>query len=565
MAYLMKTWRNALGWLTNPGKISQNNVKGKHWLGLRGSAYLFTLRLQGVDDPLGADAIWDATYGGQAGIKAQVNGKEQTACLHDALRDHPFLMYKPDPNIPARETDDPRTFSEVVIWIPAKHWKNEEKQSGYQFQKMVSRLRYNHQRDFKNLLYPERGVRYCIMPDPSLKPDEVVCQFGLSVFIPSADDEPHSNLSLRKGGKGYPLPDWIFFEQGKRITRPFGLYPDQQYLQLGYEREHSCLTPPTWLEQQQGFLQLRVLDATGDDRQQYADDEYITNDGQPQYGHGGRLVCHYHAVGTPEDCLTLEVIPHSSIADRIREAGGSASAVLRGLTIGRGSRRTANGDSYCLLLAGLVLPKLDIAGTITSWQLHFDHRGKLLETQEAAQGYGLRFSAQIHAANIEWQRSDMPRAERLQTPVELDCQGTPFSLQPAPVAVEQYALLKLPSVLPLPLDDQPCTLGRPDGKDPSNKERHIPLDLLDKAGTLLDAHGKDFGRSLNYLGFSARHIGLTVRDGVLQVRQLSSSPTYVLDQNSKLRDTLDADQEVNLQVGEQLLVGSYWLYFDRQH
>lgn len=557
----MKKWRNILGWLGNPRTISQPNHTDNHWLDSRGSAYLFTLHLRGVNNPLSDDAIWDATYGGQAGIKAQVDGKWQTACLHDTLRDHPFIMNKPDPNNPDRWTDDPRTFSDVVVWIPAKHWQNEEKQGGYQFQKMVSRLTYNHQRDFKNLLHSERGARYCIMPDQTLKPDEVMCQFGLSVFIPCADDHPHSDLSLRKGGKGHPLPTWVFFEEGKRITRPFGLYPAQQYLQLGYKREDSCITPPVWFSsQQQGFLQLRTVD----EHNQYADEESITPDGEPETGYDGRIICHYRAVQTPEDRLTLEVIPHSPLADRIRETGGNASAILSGLTIGRGRRRNPSGDNFRLLLAGLVLPKLDIAGSIASWQLHFDQWGRLLGAQEAIQGYGLRLFANTHATNITWQRPDMETPEPLHPPVELNCQGVPFALLSAPVASEQYALLKLPQVLPLPLDDQPCTLGRADGTNPNDQERHIPLGLLDKAGTLLDAQGKDFGRSLNYLGFSAKHIGVTVKAGVLQVRQLSHSPTYVLDKNGKLRDTLDADQETSLQVGEQLLVGSYWLHFDRQ-
>lgn len=555
---MKKLWQ----FLVNPGLVSKPHHAKTHWLGLHGSEYLFTLCLKGVDDPLGDDAIWDKQYGGQAGIHADIKGKSQTTCLHDALRDHPRITVKPDANDPARLENDPRTFSDVLIRIPVKRWNNEDKQGGFQIQRMVSRLTYNHQRDFDNLLHPDRGAHYCVMPDNTLADDEVICQFGLSVYIPSPDDEPHSELSLRTAGKGYSFPSWIFFEEGKRRTRPFGLYPRQAYLQLGYEREHTCIIPPVWFQHKQGFLQLRLLEDT---RQQFADDEFTISSSQPAYGHGGRIVCHYHAVDTPEDQLALEIIPHSSIADRIREKGGDAGAVLSGLTIGPSRRRTPSGEHFRLLLVGLVLPRPDVTNPIAGWQLHFDQQGKLLNTPEAQQGYGLQLGAQTQQEGVWWQRSDMATPELLHPPLELDCQNIHFKFYPAPVAAEHYALLALPSVAAFPLDDQPCTLGRPDGNTATPQGRHISLDLLDKTGTLYDAQGHALERSINYLGFSAQHIGLQMCNGLLQVRQLSySSPTYVLDKNGKLRDTLDIDNEITLQIGEQLLVGSYWLHFDKQ-
>ena len=562
----MKIQWNLLGLLLNPRRLSQPNRTNKRWLDVQGDAYLFTLHLQGVDDPLADDAIWDKQYGGQSGIRTGIGGKAQSTCLHDALRDHPCIMTKIDANNSDRLEDDPRTFSDVLVRIPAKHWNNEAKQGGYQIQRMVSRLTFNHKRDFKNLLNPERGVHYCVMPDDYLQEGEVSCQFGLSVYIPAADEKPHSDLSLRKAGKGYPFPHWIFFEEGKKRKRAFGLYKNQAYLQLGHGRKNTCITPPIWFNQHQGFIQL-ILDGDENDRQQYADGKYIVASSEPEYGYGGRIVCRYHAVETPEDQLALEIISHSLIADRIREEGGDAGAVLRGLTIAPSRRRRTTGDSFRLLLVGFALPRLDIAGTIASWRLNFNCQGGLVEPKEMPPQHGLQFSAQAQQASVWWQCPDMAAPEPLQPPLELDCSGIPFKLHPAPVSTEHYALLALPSVLPLPLDGQPCTLGRPNGNIPNTQGRHIALDLLDKAGTLQNEQGEALEKSMNYLGFSSQHIGLQIHNGELQVRQMSTrSPTYVLDTSGKLRETLEAgdDREITLQVGEQLLVGAYWLYFDRQ-
>lgn len=564
--------------LFDPGRLTKSptDTSGQ-WLGVNGSEHLFTLHMHGVSNVLDADAIWDKRYGGQVGIMTEVEGKARATCLYDALQDHPRIVPAADKKDPSRLDYSPRTFTDVVVWIPERPWRNEASQGGHKFSVMVNRLAFAHRRDFKNQLNPERGPQYCIMPDPQLEADEVVCQFGLSVFIPAANDEQVAELVLRKGGQGYSLTPWIFYEQGRRVTRPFGLYPGQQYLQLGPDRQQSCTTPPIWFGHGKGVLQLSLAGESADEagllyqqRQQYADGQYVQEAREPETGFGGKVVCPYHAVGNRAERLDLEVKPLEPAAERLQSSGDDtdANAILAGLTIiGPAFQAKPSDGKFRLLLRGVGLPRwaAEMAPNLGGWELLFDCNGGLLTPDQARAGYGLRLSAQSGQANVLWQTPDMAAARTLQPPLELNCQGQLFRLTPSPIASEYYALLALPWPRALSLDSGLCILGRPDGSQLTNHgEQHLGLDLLDKPGTLLDTSGQAFGRSLNYLGLSARHVGLRVQNGMLHVQQMSaSSPVYILDQDSALLGSLAAgeDREVVLPPDGQLLVGNYWLQF----
>lgn len=554
----------------DPSKLTQQPLdKQRQWLGVSGSEHLFTLQMRGVRNVLDADAIWDKQYGGQQGITTEVDGQLRTTCLYEALQDHPRIVPEADKLDQQRLDYAPRTFTDVVVWIAERQWRNEACQGGHKFAVMVNRLAFAHRRDFKHLLYPERGPQYCVMPDAQLADDEVVCQFGLSVFIPAQGDELIAELLLRKQGQAAALPEWVFYEQGKQIRRAFGLYRGQQYLQLSMERQHSCIQPPLWFQHGQGSLQLSLAAEAGNtsgllyqQRQQFADGQYVQEAASPELGAEGRVVCAYFAVDDGNERLDVEVIPVDAVQASMPVDEDDASTILAGLTIfAPPVQMESQLQPYQLRLLGFALPRLDsVAAQLGGWALCLDAKGKVLNTATSACS-GLRLVARRGDPQLTWQLADGAPTLITQLPVALEWQG--FSLQASPLADEYYALLHLPEAQTWALYEQSYSVGRPDGQ--AEGRLHLSLDALDQPATLLDQQGKGFARSLNYLGLSARHIGLQVSDGQLQVQQLSSSsPVYILDQSSALLGRMAAGEvaEVSLPAGGQLLLGNYWLQFD---
>lgn len=568
----MKDWLKAI---RDPGRISRRGkTQGRQWLEITGSEYLFTLRLQNVANPLDDGGLWDSKYGGQDDIRAKVGERQLSNRLYEALRDHNRVVKKVDSAQAGRFDYDHRVFTDVVVWIPQRTWQISARQGGYELQITANRLAYSHYQDFRDrLLYPERKPRYCIMPDASLKDGDVVCQFGLAVFVPGVDDVQTAELWLRKDGKSYPLPKWIFYEDGKRVERPFGKYQQQEYLQLGGEILHTCPPVPVWFGHGKGYLQL-CLPGGGqsdiyDSRQFYGDDEYVTAD-DPSIGFGGRVVCPFLEKDGRER-LELEVIPFRDALEHVSLEEKSAASILNGLTLMPSRRKDPLADRFLLAVRGIVLPKLlpDLPADLSGWELLFDRQGVKppMKTEGVVSHLRLFVNRQTNCLLCEKDGDDLPYS--LDVPVELTCDGIPFRLHVAPVSVEQYALLELPYPQVLPLGDGLSTLGRADGSHslPEGVNGHIPLDLLDQPGTLKGTNGEHYPRTLNYLGLSAHHAVVHVRDGEFYVRQVSaSSPIYVLSADNSLQTCLPAgeDREVKVDINGQLLVGNYWLQFRKQ-
>ena len=54
---------------------------------------------------------------------------------------------------------------------------------------MAEKLKYRHRSDFEAELYKGKAPLYSIMPLADLKQNEVICQFGLGVYLPSETDQ----------------------------------------------------------------------------------------------------------------------------------------------------------------------------------------------------------------------------------------------------------------------------------------------------------------------------------------------------------------------------------------
>lgn len=538
--------------------------------------FLFTLHLRHVDNVLDADALWEeSSYAGQENIRAVMYDpqtgaelEEQDYRLYKALQDHPRVVSVKDANGVSDQGN--RVFTDVVIWVPQIHWDNDARQGGHKIYIMADRLAHAHRRDLgkdargKAQLLDGRAPRYCIMPDPKLKRDEVVCQFGLGVFVPDHNDERNklADFNLRKGEQGFAFQEWIFFEQGRRVMRPIGWYAGQRFLHLSQDPSYrnTCIQAPAWFSHGKGYLQLAL--STSNDaesakyQQMYADGVYVNAGKAPYDGFGDRIVCEYYGVvaDTAEpEILYLEIIPDEKVSEQTE--GGSAADRFTEMTIVGGAQSTG----YQLNLVGFVLPKLDgqyLESGIQSWQITLDAYGRVIEPHEYTQAQWVRFLAYTDREGLFFQDSTMSAPEPFSGANEIFCGDFCYHVLPAVSLEDQHGLVHAKRLTSFNLETSAQILGR------ANSD--FALNQLDKEGTLWRTDGRDFGRSLQNVGFSSQHAGVQLRDGQLIVRQLSkSSPIFVVDENFALKEKLAAreSRELTLASQEGLIVGSYVLQF----
>lgn len=514
---------------------SYSPVSSAGWLPDDNGGYLYTLNLSGFSDALDAAAIWSA-QGGQT--------VDSSRRLYDALDAHRHILAKTHAADAARQEEDPRAFNHVVVWIPKKQWDNQARSGGHQLALMVNNLQANHAEHFKGQLLLDRPPAYCIMPHPDLKPDQVRCQFGLSVFVPSTQDTPLASLHLDCQASEHSPANWIFFESGKRITRPFGLYAAQQYLQFGGTAETSCPPLPNWFSSQAGYVQLcLVAESDVDEATPYGDGEYITNWQSSEGIDAARF--DYQTVA--QETLTLSIRLTAALAAQYQ------GNIRRGLTVIGGQPRRAQGQ---LWIQGLVLPKLPShAPDMQQWTLCFDDQGQLLDSHTPSAALRLTATRQ---SGVQYQCHGQP-PQPLNPPMAL-CGN--FTCHAPVDSSMQYALLQLPFPLSVPWKGERCTLGRPDGDTRQANKPHISLNVLDQADNLRDSTGNPAKTNLNYLNFSGEHLELRFTAGQLRlVHRSSSANTYLLDAQGQLQHTLAPGnlKEHTLSPSAQLIAGGYWL------
>ncbi len=466
-----------------------------------------------------------------------------------------------------------KVFSDVVIWIPEIYWRNINRQGGAALSVMVDQLQKQHSKDFKNKLNEDRDPHYCIMPQRSLKDDEVICQFGLSVFIPGEDDQQLGEMSLMYAGSGHPLPEWLFREHNRLVKRPAGWYAGQKHIQLSPSLKQSCLQPPVWFHHQKGFLQINLEGEVEDSElhQLFADGEYV-REGEVDDRLSGSVFTFHNTENPKDDQLILKIMPQDHIRAAIDDAVGenaTASERARGLTMIFQPTPTPQ-DIYQLLLKGIALPRFDtgLSDDFEKWSLQFDAQGNLINSDNY-DGDQLEFMAYSKKAGLWYQRTQDTEPQHLKIPQDLDCAEHTFRLKKAPLPSFYHAFLELPLQKAYTLGEESTLLGRNDKQE----KNYITLNLLDKPDTLIFPNGKSHELSINYLGLSNEHIELQRRKDILYVKQKSeSAPFYILDKNYKLKQTLAKvsinkegtiinAEEGKLEIGDHLLVGYYLLNF----
>lgn len=521
-------------WLGNKkGKKEQKEKKGVQDEGF--DRYLFTLHLSGVEDPLDAKPLWISRYAGGYKIKDVAGNRHNR--LYTALNTHRALSLRDDPDF-KEPVEALRVFSDVLILIPKKYWMRSVKSRGVELSIMTGQLQRLHSESFKGSLQNDRSPQYCIMPADNLADDEVVCHFGLSVFIPSEKDKQTADLNITYQQLSHPFNEWVFWENNRKIKRPVGLYEGQNYLQIAPNQHLASLVSPTWFDHQQGYFQVnldrdyRRISENTDLHQLFDDGEFIKEDGVSSVFK--TFSFNFTNRQKTADNMTLKILPTDARHQVIDDTYGEETDVteqLRGLTCIFGAEPTVS-RFYQLKVKAIALPRFDtgLTPTMKQWQLAFNCRGILQNTTEDAP---LLFTGYREKSGVWLQRNDNQPAEQLPLPIDIHCDDNTYALKKSPL-LDYHAFLELPQQLSYRLGEQETMLGR------EESATGIIVNMLDKADTVLMNNGQFYPYSLHYLGFSGEHIQLQRTKDTLHVQQASqSSPFYSLNKDYSVKQRFD--------------------------
>ena len=531
--------------------------------------YLYTLYLSGVSNPLKPKPLWIAEHTAGGNTIRNKNSGDADQRLWAALNHHRDTTLREDTQF-GELVEDYRVFSDVVIWIPEKFYTLARKKSGIPLTLMVNNLQKLHRDAFGDCLVNNRQPHYCIMPQRGLAEDEVICQFGLSVFIPDEKDKLLAELSLSYQETGYPFAMWKFWESGQCIERPVGLYQGQQFLQITAERKTSSMQAPCWFEHSKGYMQIN-LQGSGGSSELFADGEFIREvDVGNQFN---SYACRFLDATNPEDKIELKILPKDEVNAVVNETiaeDADAATRLQGLTM-IFKPSAYERDVFQLLLRGISLPRFD-TGLIqdqgfSHWQLGFDCAGNVNDEIDDAT---LKLMGYKQQEGLWLQRIGDSKAQQLKIPQDIACDDYTYRLRKSCLS-EYHAFLELPTQQTYTLSKEKMSIGREQATDKNAAK--IVLDILDKSYSLMMPDGKPYqvelngefiDLSLNYLHFSAKHIELERKEKRLFVKQCSSSaPFYILDKDYKIKKRFNPQSreigEVNL--GGYILVGYYLLQF----
>ncbi|MHA1538406.1 MAG: hypothetical protein ACTSUD_12695 [Alphaproteobacteria bacterium] len=586
---------------------------------------VFTLSLQGVEDPFDVDPLWDRKYGGMPGIVEQMSGDNEfrlQAAL-DGCRDVKFAR-----DDAGRFREQSPVFTDVVVWIAAKRWSTDAMHGGRRIEALTTNLAALHVRKFGRSVPAHRKPIYTVMPDEALADDAVVFQFGFGVFVPTSWDVLEGSVKLQLGDKGEPseLPTWSFWRDGAQLRRPVGYYRGQDSLLISADNS-TPVRAPIWLKHGKGYISINLN--TADSDRVFTDAEHIVvaKTTEPSKTDGVyRCVLKSSGPGTAKMTLILqanaepkvnawpdEETPKTQIArkppnpeppvsmpgeadkkaapKKKRRAGSDkATEIVSGdnateFIAGPGpegqpvdrqeSEQTPISTRYTLKLAGCALLRIDgeryVEG-LDDWTIWFDENGQPIDFERADSydtGEGLALAATANESLLFYR---LPGQTEFKTVQAMPCvlattSGGYIELQPPAIPSVYHGIVQLSSEISFPLSPKPLILGR-SNITPEADQPDLPLELLNHPDGLHWAPGSGYaGAKLNSLNLSRRHVSVQLDKNELKVAMVDGKmPIYVLDENGKSLRTLEpgASRPDTLKPGQQFLIGNYLVRFHEE-
>jgi len=558
---------------------------------------LFTLKLQNVTNPLDPYPLWEHRFGGDSSISESTTGSTHKR-LKNALDVHRCTAVVADDR--GWKAGSKRVFTDVVIRIPNKAYQDDVSLGARKLEIFSDNLAQLHQHDFGNDLCLERFPSYVVIPDTSLRRDEVSIQFGLGVFVPLSKDELCGELYMRLGDQtGWLLLEqWVFWENGLKLFRPAGLYMQQQFLLISPSSRLAAVRPPVsesgkevWLGHNQGYIYILLYPGMEKHQQVLGDNRVISNpevvthddagattiyrftdlnlDKHKSAGKDEQLLLKIDQSVTPAvtregDARKGSVIQMNSRATLLSDKNKKSESASKGLTIIKGQKNDQ------LILEGLALPRIDIQPEkipgLKYWIISLDSSGKIVNKKTSD------VSIFAGTADHDCLLYHPPGTKKFrvvrQFPFNItDSDGGSFEIINSPLQDKYHGILQFPNPLFHSLHQSVTVVGRND-PNPNANQPDIDLGLLDNPATLHWQQGSEPpGACLDAMNLHRRHVEVRTKNGELHVDLITggAASVFSLDQEGCLKDTLHPGvaKSMILTPGERLLVGCYLLRYER--
>lgn len=528
--------------------------------------FLTTLKLANLHNIFDGEAIWLPDFNKET-PEGTINNTMYSGGLYEALKSTPIITAGYDDRRD-RAIGENRHFTDILIFINADKWQFDAVTGGSQIYILANRLQALHLDHFKNTLLNERQPRYCVMPardDMPLANDEVIIQFGLSVFIPDENDRQIANTVFSHFNHiGYHLSPWVFFDKnGAKTERPATLYEGQKCLRFAKPQTlQSCFSVPKWFEQpyeeaiimisfqQDGYDKgkLHLANTTGI---KHAPPTVKNKSGWSYPFFGGK-----QRIG-----IDFYPIDYQSRHD-IKDVNGN---IIGKTYVGINHTKVETSPDPLIFLSHLALPVSSmLLPNFDQWHLAFNQNGKLIDTLTSSEVPFLRFFTKD--GNIYFQGEG--EAERLNHISSVNIGKHIFEVLPSPsfTALPQEKVQSTSStyhnLISLPVEWRKVKLSFPESRSLTlgRSIQACHQDLLAQTGTLSYEGKIAEQQSLHDIYFSREHAELSYEEKFISLRQLSeSTPIIILDRDKKQIDTLNPSENrtVMLESGQAIILGCY--------
>lgn len=573
---------------------------------------VFTLALNGVEDPFDADPLWDRKYGGVSEIFEETSEDKdfRLQAALDGCRDMKFVR-----DDAGRFREVTPVFTDIVVWVPQAKWRADSQRGGRRIEALATNLAKLHHRSFRRSLPEHRQPVYTVMPDADMEEDGIAFQFGFGVFVPNETDHLVGEIRLRRKADADPveIPKWSFWSGGQEKTRPVGIYEGQGALLLTPDQT-GPVRAPIWFGSNQGNISVNL--GAAESERVYASDTEITvtetttpktdedpfqwvlKDSRAGSGDDAMLVVEVKFLEEPKTAKAPEpepepepvpeppvikpapagkkgrkgepaaprlVAPDPATRPPARARADAPGAATPKSGLDRffaANERTGAGDStplstrFSLKLSGCALLRIDgdrrLPG-LEEWVIWFDRYGQPIraDARRDDTGGALALAATAHSRDLYYR---LPGEDGFKPVKVVPCSlvtedGGYLDLIKSPAPEVYHGLLQLRPESSFPLSPQPLLLGRSDSASAANQP-DLPMELLDHPHSLRweDGTGPK-GAKLNSLNLSRRHVQLRLVGGKLEVGVSEGRmPVYVLDTEYTLMKTLTPGEPATIMM-----------------
>ena len=584
-----------------------NSPKNKTWINNYDERFL-SIKFSSATDPLNPHSLWSYAAGNDKQMIEEFTGSTKNR-LKNALMNYERSVLIT--NSKGWKEKHWKVFTDVVIKVSTKIWDKYAQIGGTTIQYFSETLEKLHEKDFGDQLWTDRQPTYVITPEPKLKPDEIVVQIGLGVFIPREEDEQIGKIQVKLSNENTwnDLPDWSIWEEGKLIKRPAGLYKNQQFLVLGPDMLSSAVNvlypsnnKPVWFDHGKGRI---FLNLSSEDRlRAYGDNTYISHGIVKLLTDNNETICAFDDKSkesetntTKSPQLLIKVTPFQKQKVQTEAEINSDTDDIDSETEEDLSFRTYippdddepetdssnfEGSTYIpeddqdfhrLVLTGFALPRIDTPQgkypNLKQWKIWFDEDACLVANDIVDPEYiaGLELSAVYNSPDLFYRKKNDNKFNEIKNfPQSLSIsEYQDIDVVPLPIPESYFGMIYYPQYIQFQLNESTETIIGRSVNGSKQEKPDIDLSFLTHPKSLSWIKNQKNKGPLNMYRLSRLHLKFLVKESNLHItfHEQGKVAVYGLDKDLNLIKKLrpNAADEIKLSSGDHLLIGCYVLCY----